>query len=69
MAMSSKSYHLVELEQPSSSVGEPVKIDWSKCLLCQQVTSETLHCPSKSKHSDVSVGQGLLHSLKYHVFQ
>ena len=44
-------------QQPSSSVDEPVKTDWSKCLPCQQVTSETLPCPAKSKHSDVSVEQ------------
>lgn len=36
----------------------PGKTDLSKCLLCQEITSEALRCPAKSKHKDVGVGQG-----------
>ena len=57
----SKRYHfqVVDLQQPSSSVEEPVKsTDWSKCFLCQQFTSEILRCRPKSKRSAVGVGQG-----------
>ena len=35
-----------------------MKTDWNRCLLCQEVTSEFLWCPTQSKCLDVGAGKG-----------
>ena len=35
-----------------------MKTDWSKCILCQKITSEILRCPADSKRRDVDTGKG-----------
>lgn len=54
----SKSHQLVDLQQPGSSKLSPTTTDWSKCVLCQEVTSEALQCPANSKRHDIGAGQG-----------
>jgi hypothetical protein len=54
----SKSYQIVDPQEPGPSKEAPVKTDWSKCLLCQAVTPEPLQCPAESKRCDVGAGQG-----------
>lgn len=34
--------------------------DWTKCILCQVVTSECLQCPVESTHSNKDVGYNIL---------
>lgn len=36
------------------------KTDWDKCVLCQEVTKESLVCPARSTRSDVGVGYASL---------
>ena len=43
----------VDSQQPGPSNEALMKTDWSKCLLCQEVTSEILRCPAESKCLDV----------------
>ena len=33
-------------------------VDWTKCILCQQTTSEPLQCPGNSGRSDIECGTG-----------
>jgi len=53
----SQAYQLYDPAQPAPSKETP-KTDWTKCLLCQKVTSEALQCPAESKRYDVVTGQG-----------
>uniref|UniRef100_UPI00358E794D uncharacterized protein isoform X2 n=1 Tax=Myxine glutinosa TaxID=7769 RepID=UPI00358E794D len=43
------------LQPSTSAVGYP-PIDWSRCALCQEHSSEPLQCPAKSKRTDVGAG-------------
>lgn len=43
------------LQPSTSTVGYP-HIDWSRCALCQELSSEPLQCPAKSKRTDVGAG-------------
>ena len=33
-------------------------VDWKKCILCQETTSEPLQCPGNSRRSDIECGTG-----------
>ncbi len=45
-------YRLANPQQLSSSTAAIEKdTDWDKCVLCQEVTSESLKCPADSKRS------------------
>lgn len=33
-------------------------VDWTKCILCQETTSEPLQCPGNSGRSDIECGAG-----------
>jgi len=33
-------------------------VDWTKCILCQETTSEPLQCPGNSRRSDIECGTG-----------
>ncbi len=54
----SKTFHLIDPNQPGPSIEETAKTDWSICFLCQEATSELLQCPAQSKRQDVILGQG-----------
>ena len=53
----SKPYQLYNPAQAGPSKETP-KTDWTKCVLCQKVTSEALQCPAESKRYDVGTGHG-----------
>ena len=36
-------------QQQPSTLAHCEQTDWSKCILCQENTSEVLHCPDESK--------------------
>ena len=58
----SKSHQFLSSQQPGSSSQTPlpVKTDWSKCVLCQEETSESLQCPVNSKRCDIGAGYSTL---------
>lgn len=42
-----------------------VGIYWEKCILCQDITTEALQCPAKSKRGDTGTGyKTLCHDLR-----
>ena len=43
-------------------------LDWTKCILCQESTSEPLQCPANSRRSDIECGTGY-HSLAANIVQ
>ncbi len=45
----------VEKSMDESS-GQNADIDWKKCILCQQYTSEKIECPANSKQSNRGAG-------------
>ena len=53
----SQAYQLFDPVQRGPSKGkEAPETDWTKCVLCETVTSEALQCPAESKRRDVSTG-------------
>jgi len=50
-----KMYKVVDPLQPGASTLCPTP-DWSKCALCQEDTSEVLHCPAESKRGTQGAG-------------
>ena len=54
----SKRYELVNPLQPGPSQVTPANTDWTKCVICQTVTTESLQCPGESKCHDVGAGFG-----------
>lgn len=50
-----KMYKVVDPLQPGASTLCPTT-DWSKCALCQEDTSEVLHCPAESKRGTQGAG-------------
>ena len=54
----SKRYELVNPLQPGPSQVTPAKTDWTKCVICQTVTTESLQCPGESKCPDAGAGFG-----------
>ena len=43
-------------------------VDWTKCILCQETTSEPLQCPGNSRRSDIECGTGY-HTLASNILQ
>ena len=43
-------------------------VDWTKCNLCQETTSEPLQCPGISRRSDIECGTGY-HTLASNILQ
>ena len=43
-------------------------VDWTKCILCQETTSEPLQCPGNSRRSDIERGTGY-HTLASNILQ
>lgn len=52
----SKVYKMVDLSEPGPSDIECSPIDWTKCVLCQTNTSESLSCPADSKRDSKGTG-------------
>ncbi|KAG0715277.1 hypothetical protein GWK47_001346 [Chionoecetes opilio] len=50
-----KVYKVVDPLQPGTST-QGLETDWSKCFLCQEDTSEVLHCPAESTHATQGAG-------------
>ena len=50
----------MSVENPSSSSLEEVPVqsstDWSKCVICQNATSEPLQCPADFKRTNTGAG-------------
>ena len=43
-------------------------VDWTKCILFQETTSEPLQCPGNSRRSDIECGTGY-HTLASNILQ
>ena len=43
-------------------------MDWTKCILCQETTSEPLQCPGNSRRSEIECGTGY-HNLASNILQ
>ncbi|KAG0714703.1 hypothetical protein GWK47_001512 [Chionoecetes opilio] len=50
-----KVYKVVDPLQPGTST-QGLETDWSKCVLCQEDTSEVLHCPAESTRATQGAG-------------
>ncbi|KAG0715880.1 hypothetical protein GWK47_010917 [Chionoecetes opilio] len=50
-----KAYKVVDPLQPGTST-QGLETDWSKCVLCQEDTSEMLHCPAESTRATQGAG-------------
>ena len=55
-------YKVVDPLQPGTSTHYQT-IDWSKCALCQEDTTEVLCCPVESRHGTQGAGYGTLANL------
>ncbi len=51
-----KIYKVVNPFEPTTSDKEHTEIDWNKCILCQDSTSESLSCPADSKRGTDEAG-------------
>eukprot|EP00112_Aurelia_sp_Birch-Aquarium-sp1_P023326 Seg6900.2 transcript_id=Seg6900.2/GoldUCD/mRNA.D3Y31 product="hypothetical protein" protein_id=Seg6900.2/GoldUCD/D3Y31 len=53
----SKEFRLVEPKLPRTTTGQIIEnIDWERCIICQDNTSEVVQCPADSSRSDAGVG-------------
>lgn len=46
--------------QPSTSIAHHHNVDWTLCALCQEPSSQPLHCPALSKRKDIGAGYDTL---------
>ena len=51
-----KIYKIVAGPLHPSTPAHHEQTDWSKCILCQKNTTESLHCPDESKHNTQGAG-------------
>ena len=57
-----KVYKMMDPLEPSTST-HCEQTDWSMCVLCQENTSEVLHCPAESKHNTQGAGYKTIANL------
>ena len=56
MAKRIKLAEAASLSPPASFSDSHSSSDWTKCIICQDVTDERLECPADSKRKDAGAG-------------